>query len=203
MTSKEFWDCDYGEEQREQLAAERDAKLAWAKNCQQLQQQLAAEQEKMKEADKELQRLEQSEQYWRNAGEKAEQQLAAERENHNRSVDAWAKSQVELSKKLAAALKQRDDAERDRDKHLTEKWETERQLAAERDKVHRCEVIHRHRETIELLKDREKSLVDAVEWYATASYPDDGSGRPPDAYRKIAADALAKVKDFQPEKKEG
>jgi len=36
-------------------------------------------------------------------------------------------------------------------------------LAIDRDKVHRCEVIHRHRDTIELLKDQVKMLVEALQ----------------------------------------
>jgi hypothetical protein len=55
-----------------------------------------------------------------------EEQLAAERERHG----IQAKGQIEENKLLS------------------------QQLAAEREKVHRCKVIHRHRETIELLKEQ-------------------------------------------------
>jgi hypothetical protein len=40
--------------------------------------------------------------------------------------------------------------------------ELRQQLAAEREKVHRCEVIHQHRETIELLKEQVKTLVELL-----------------------------------------
>jgi hypothetical protein len=43
-------------------------------------------------------------------------------------------------------------------------------------------------------EEAQQPLVDALKWYATATYPDDGSGRPPEAFQRRAKAALAKVK---------
>ena len=82
----------------------------------------------------------------------------------------------------------------------TEKVQT--QLDAERKKVNNCEVVHRHRETIELLKDREKLLVDALELCL------DALGDCDDTAKRLAAvlngnTALAKVKELDLEVRAG
>lgn len=46
-----------------------------------------------------------------------------------------------------------------------------------------CRVIHDQRLLIEKMRA-------TLEWYAAATYPDDGSGRPPEAFRRRALEAL-------------
>lgn len=43
--------------------------------------------------------------------------------------------------------------------------------------------------------NEELMLLTALQWYATAVYPDDGSGRPPDAFQRIAKDAIKQFHD--------
>ncbi len=42
-----------------------------------------------------------------------------------------------------------------------------------------------------------ENLAAALRWYASATYPDDGSGRPPDAYQRRAKDALIQWEQTQ------
>ena len=42
--------------------------------------------------------------------------------------------------------------------------------------------------------DQNTELLEVLEWYANATYPDDGSGRPQEAYRRRAIAAIAKAK---------
>ena len=39
------------------------------------------------------------------------------------------------------------------------------------------------------------AAVEALKWYAVATYPDDGSGRPPEAFQRKAKAALAKLEE--------
>jgi hypothetical protein len=103
--------------------------------------------------------------------------FAAEREETKRQHEGWVRAD-----KVTTIIY-----------HENEKLK--QQLAAEREKVHRCEVIHRHRETIELFKDQRMLLVEALKRIQAFRHPWDNT-HPCSQIARIADNALAKVKEI-------
>ena len=59
--------------------------------------------------------------------------------------------------------------------------------------IRQTQMIIKQRDQIKSLKANLAMMGEALRWYSTATYPDDGSGRPPENYQRRALKALTSL----------
>ena len=155
---------------------------------------LAAEQEKVWILEKDVSRLRDCTHQGAEQIKQLREQLAAERGLRTGDLIRLEKEIGQLREQLAA---EREKYQRSQEK-VKQYFD---QLSAEQKKVQRIEgeFALMYQNELRLSKERAElreqlaAVVEALKWYAVATYPDDGSGRPPEAFQRKAKAALAKI----------